>query len=201
MFIKNIIIFLMLLIIAIAIMIYTHNATTKNKDIGLNSKIIISAKETKNNNILSKEALKIPIQEKVKPQVITRKVEVSEHDLFFHRDKRILVSRSTQRKRIPILAVVTAYSPYNDLNKINSDGSPNTTATGTKPHYGVLATDPKRIKFGTKIFIPGYGEGIVEDTGGMLRNDKVNIRIDVFVQTYKEAIKFGRKEIIVYVYK
>jgi len=37
----------------------------------------------------------------------------------------------------------------------------------------------------------------VEDTGGALRNDKDNIRIDIFVDTYEQAINFGKQELVV----
>lgn len=39
----------------------------------------------------------------------------------------------------------------------------------------------------------------MQDTGGALRSDKQNIRIDVFLPTHKEAMAWGKKEIQVYV--
>ena len=100
-------------------------------------------------------------------------------------------------KYIAVNAIVTAYAPYDNKSGICNDGTSDTTATGTKPKYGTLAADPKRIPYGTQIYIEGYGFGVVEDTGSALRNDKENIRIDVFMDTYEEAIKWGRKEITI----
>ena len=50
-----------------------------------------------------------------------------------------------------------------------------------------------------KLYIPEYGYGIVEDTGSALREDKDNIRIDVYRDTYEEAIEWGKKEMIIYI--
>ena len=89
---------------------------------------------------------------------------------------------------------VTAYSPYDNVSGMENDGNPNKTATGTKPRPGTIAVDPKVIPYGSKIIIvyeDGTVEyGIAEDCGGLIKG---NI-IDVFRQTYKEAVKHGRRE-------
>lgn len=90
--------------------------------------------------------------------------------------------------------VVTAYSPYDDQNGINADSTPDSTATGTKPKYGTFAVDPKVIPYGSTVIImytDGTTEvGKAEDTGGAIKGN----RLDVFRQTYKSAMKFGRRE-------
>lgn len=89
---------------------------------------------------------------------------------------------------------VTAYSPYDNVSGMENDGNPNKTATGTKPRPGTIAVDPKVIPYGSKIIIiyeDGTVEyGVAEDCGGLIKG---NI-IDVFRQTYKEAVKHGRRE-------
>jgi len=95
------------------------------------------------------------------------------------------------------VAIVTAYAPFDNKSGICNDGDPTSTATGTYPKKGTLAADPDRLPYGTQIDIPGYGPGIVEDTGGALRNDKENIRIDVYMDSYEEAIEWGRQELII----
>ena len=89
---------------------------------------------------------------------------------------------------------VTAYSPYDNVSGMENDGNPNVTATGTKPRPGTIAVDPKVIPYGSKIIIiyeDGTVEyGVAEDCGGLIKG---NI-IDVFRQTYKEAVKHGRRE-------
>ena len=72
------------------------------------------------------------------------------------------------------------------------------TATGIYPLYkGIVAVDPSVIPLHTKLYIPGYGEAVAEDTG----RDIVGYRIDLFHETYEEAINFGRKEVKVYIYE
>lgn len=92
---------------------------------------------------------------------------------------------------------ISAYSPYDDKNYINSDGDPSNTATGTTPKPGTFAVDPNVIPYGSKITImypDGTVEhGVAEDTGGAIKNN----RIDVFRYTYTSAIEFGMKDAIV----
>ena len=89
---------------------------------------------------------------------------------------------------------VTAYSPYDNVSGMENDGNPNKTATGTKPRPGTIAVDPKVIPYGSKIIIvyeDGTVEhGVAEDCGGLIKGNV----IDVFRQTYKEAVKHGRRE-------
>ena len=89
---------------------------------------------------------------------------------------------------------VTAYSPYDNISGMENDGNPNKTATGTKPRPGTIAVDPKVIPYGSKIIIvyeDGTVEhGVAEDCGGLIKGNV----IDVFRQTYKEAVKHGRRE-------
>lgn len=131
------------------------------------------------------------------PEIIKEYIEV---------EVPVVISRSATREETKerdykvVTAIVTAYAPYDNKSGMCNDGNPDKTSTGTKPKHGTLAADPKRLPYGTKIEIPNYGTGIVEDTGGLLRADKENIRIDVFVDTYEEAMAWGRQELEVKVY-
>lgn len=44
-------------------------------------------------------------------------------------------------------------------------GGDNVTATGRTLTKGVVASDPKVIPYGTQLYVPGYGPGIMADTG------------------------------------
>ncbi|MEW9032758.1 MAG: 3D domain-containing protein [Planifilum fimeticola] len=50
---------------------------------------------------------------------------------------------------------------------------------------------------GTKIYIPGYGVGVAEDTGGAVKGNV----IDLFFETRSEAIRWGRRNVTVYILK
>ena len=69
------------------------------------------------------------------------------------------------------------------------------TATGMPAGHGVVAVDPDVIPLGTKLYIPGYGHAIAADTGGMIEGHM----IDLCMESYDDAIQFGRRDIEVYV--
>ena len=66
---------------------------------------------------------------------------------------------------------------------------------GIPARHGVVAVDPSIIPLGARVYIPGYGEAIAADTGGAIYGD----RIDLCMETYGEAINFGRRYVTVYV--
>ena len=50
-----------------------------------------------------------------------------------------------------------------------------TTATGTVVRKGTVAVDPRVIPLGTRMYIPGYGYGIAEDTGGAVIGNIIDL--------------------------
>jgi 3D (Asp-Asp-Asp) domain-containing protein len=74
--------------------------------------------------------------------------------------------------------VITAYTHTGNL-----------CATGVWPKVGSVAVDPVVVPLGSKLHIPGYGPGIAHDTGA----DIQGYRLDIFFDTYEEAINYGRK--------
>lgn len=90
-----------------------------------------------------------------------------------------------------IRARVTAYSPLDNVDGIQAQGNPNITSTGRVVSRGHAAADPRRLPYGTKLEVPGYGVVEIQDTGGALRADRKNIRLDLFHETYSEAMEFG----------
>ena len=75
------------------------------------------------------------------------------------------------------------------------------TATGMRVRYGVVAVDPRVIPLGSRLYIEAangtwiYGTAVAADTGGAVKG---NI-IDLYVESYSEAIKFGRRAAKVYI--
>lgn len=68
-----------------------------------------------------------------------------------------------------------------------------TTATGIPTSWGVVAVDPAVIPLGTRMSIPGYGEGVAADTGPAVRG----AMIDVWFPTCAQALAWGRKVVSV----
>ena len=71
----------------------------------------------------------------------------------------------------------------------------NRTYSGTVPQRGTIAVDPKVIPLGTKLYVEGYGHGRALDIGSAIKGP----RIDVFVDSEREARIWGRKRVKVYV--
>lgn len=87
-------------------------------------------------------------------------------------------------------ARVTAYAPNDNQSGMCADGDPSVTSIGLTPGWGIVAVDPDIIPYNTLMYIPGYGYAVAGDTGGALRNS-AEIAIDVYMDTYKQAIDWG----------
>ena len=68
------------------------------------------------------------------------------------------------------------------------------TASGLKAGYGVVAVDPRFIRMKMPIYVEGYGYAIAADKGGAIKGNKIDLCFD----TYEEAVRFGRKNVKVY---
>jgi hypothetical protein len=55
---------------------------------------------------------------------------------------------------------------------------------------------PPGLPFGTLVAVPGYGLVPVLDRGGSIRRD----RLDVFFPTHGEALEWGRRVLVVWVW-
>ncbi len=75
------------------------------------------------------------------------------------------------------------------------------TATGVPSGPGKVATDPKVIPMGTRLYVesmdgwPDYGECVAADVGGGIKGNK----IDLFFESCDTCIEFGRRKVKVYI--
>jgi 3D (Asp-Asp-Asp) domain-containing protein len=97
-------------------------------------------------------------------------------------------NRGTVRFRKLLIMEASAYTPFDD-------GQSGLTATGIPARKGVVAVDPRVIPLGTRVYVMGYGPAIAADTGGAIRGSK----IDLCIEDYNEAIRFGRRNVEVYI--
>jgi 3D (Asp-Asp-Asp) domain-containing protein/septal ring factor EnvC (AmiA/AmiB activator) len=80
-----------------------------------------------------------------------------------------------------VTVVATAYS------------LPGATATGLRAGWGVVAVDPALIPLGTRMTIPGYGEGVAADIGHAVRG----AAIDLWFPTRAQALAWGRRVVTI----
>lgn len=102
-----------------------------------------------------------------------------------------LAANTPYHKLLHVYAMeATAYTAL--TAKANPTGY---TANGMRAQYGIVAVDPGIIPLGSHVFIPGYGLAIAADTGGAI----IGHRIDLCMDQYGEAVRFGRQPVTVYV--
>lgn len=65
-----------------------------------------------------------------------------------------------------------------------------------KNKLSTIAADPKVFPLGTILYIPGYGYGIVADTGSAIKGRKIDLYYKTTKQVYKE---WGKKTVHVHV--
>jgi len=71
------------------------------------------------------------------------------------------------------------------------------TASGTRAHPGTLAADTSIYPFGTIMYVPGYGYGRVEDRGGDIKGQ----HIDLYYRSHATALRWGNQILRVKVWK
>ena len=91
----------------------------------------------------------------------------------------------TVQSRVAEAYTITAYCPCVKCCG-KTDGI---TASGVKAIEGVTVATDKSIPFGTKIYIDGVGERIVQDRGGAIKGN----RIDLYFGDHQSALNFGRQ--------
>lgn len=63
-----------------------------------------------------------------------------------------------------------------------------------KQRLGTIAADTNYYPFGTKMYVPGWGWGVVGDRGGAIKGPN---RIDIFFSSHGETERWGRQQLSV----
>jgi 3D (Asp-Asp-Asp) domain-containing protein len=69
------------------------------------------------------------------------------------------------------------------------------TATGMPVGPGVVAVDPSVIPLGTRMYVPGYGNGVASDVGGGIKGDTIDLWM-----TPSQCGAWGRRTVIITIY-
>ena len=97
----------------------------------------------------------------------------------------------------PVEVEVTGYAPLDPqaVPGMCYSGDPTVTASGEQSQPGISIAAGPSVPFGTEMYVPGYGVGVVHDRGGMI-TDK---HIDLMFATRGQALSWGRQTVTVYV--
>jgi hypothetical protein len=63
---------------------------------------------------------------------------------------------------------------------------------------GTVAADTDFYPFGTEVYVPGYGWGVVEDRGGAIRGPD---RLDVLMRSHRATERWGRRHLTVEIHR
>ena len=144
-------------------------------------------------------------QNNLRQEVLVLHEQIARHKVDFHAlmaDKKSMKIRVENIEKFlePVLVTekeVTAYAPL-DVDAVSGvckDNTPNVTASGEPPVPGRTAAAGRSVPFGTMVFVLGRGWYRVNDRGGAVGNDD----IDVVTETRDEALRFGRRTLPVMV--
>ena len=93
----------------------------------------------------------------------------------------------------PIASVVVTATGYTagveSTGKRPGDRGYGITYSGVKVRRGVVSTiaaDPKVFPIGTLLYIPGYGYGVVADTGKLIKGNRIDLYFETPGQVYRE---------------
>lgn len=96
--------------------------------------------------------------------------------------------------------VATGYTAgYESTGKTASHPAYGITKSGVHVHRGIystIAADPDVFPIGSILYIPGYGYGIVADTGSAIKGNRIDLYFDTVDDVYRE---WGKKATAVYV--
>ena len=109
------------------------------------------------------------------------------------RARRVVEQAQTVESRAEVPATSPA-APGSTITVTATGYSlPGRTATGLPVGPGVVAVDPSVIPLGTRMTIPGYGEGVAADTGSAV----AGYTIDLWFPTPADALAWGRRTVTI----
>ncbi len=73
---------------------------------------------------------------------------------------------------------------------------PGRTATGMPVGMGIVAVDPSVIPLGSRMHIPGYGNGVAADVGSGIKGNV----IDLWYPTFAQCATWGRRTVTITIY-
>jgi len=100
----------------------------------------------------------------------------------------VRVEKPQARHVRQVRVTATAYSPGCRIQRTGWR-----TATGRNARLPGVAVDPKVIPLGSRVYIPGYGWRLADDTGGAIKGRRIDLRLP----SRGECLRFGRQKMTV----
>lgn len=143
-----------------------------------------------------KEAIKEVIDEDIKKEPVDEIIEKGSEKYFVASRGEVM-----RYKKVMIMSATAYDLSYESCGKHPDHPQYGITRSGTRARPGVVAVDPRVIPLGTKLYVEyldgskDYGLASAEDTGGAIKGNK----IDLFMENSKDAYRFGRRKVRVYI--
>jgi 3D (Asp-Asp-Asp) domain-containing protein len=109
------------------------------------------------------------------------------------RARRVVEQAQTIQSQTTVPAQPVASAPGTITVTATGYSLPGHTSTGLPVGYGVVAVDPAVIPLGSRLTIPGYGEGVAADTGSAVTGHT----IDLWFPTLADALAWGRRTVTI----
>ncbi|MFB5759003.1 3D domain-containing protein [Paenibacillus medicaginis] len=128
--------------------------------------------------------------EKVKAE---KKIQIKKKDKTKPEVKKVNREVVKKEKEHWGIFIVTAYTNGPEsTSKRPGDKGYGITASGAKTKEGItVSADIRVLPMGTRIYIEGVGERVVQDTGSAIKGNK----LDLFIEDLSEARKFGKQKL------
>ena len=114
-----------------------------------------------------------------------------------------VVLKGTKKKELPPIQL-NAPTEYKRVvsGKASAYSGGGITSTGKKAARGLVAVDPRKIPYGTRLYISSpsgyvYGYAIAADCGGMMLNG--SRLVDLYMDTEQECERFGVRDVNIYI--
>lgn len=159
--------------------------TESNKVKGLTygSKVTVTEKSDNWGKIGENQWVLLDNFSTTKPVIEEPKKETKTNNNGDNKSKNVSTNESTGWVKF----TATGYCPCSSCcNKTTG-----ITASGTKATAGRTVAMSSKYSFGTKVEIKGMGTYVVEDRGGAIKGNK----IDIYFNSHQEALNFGRRTV------
>lgn len=152
---------------------------------------------------MSAERQDVPVAASPRDVVVERLSKLKSRKELIEQNKKFPMLHADASQFLDSVEVVATgyYAGVESTGKRPGHPEYGITFSGVKVRQGVLSTiaaDPKVFALGTIIYIPGYGYGIVADTGSAIKGKKIDLYFETKDQIYKE---WGKRTVNVFVVK